>query len=121
MNFSYHINPAGTRADVTVLKLNGRLMDKSEASALLNEVEELVSDGARNLLIDLSKLDYMNSSGLNVLVSILTKARNEGGEVVIANVSAKMNELFIITKLNTVFTVVEDMESGLAQLTSAEA
>jgi anti-sigma B factor antagonist len=57
-------------------------------------------------------MDYMNSSGLNVLVNILTKARSHSGEVVVSNVSGKVKELFLITKLNTLFQVTESLEEA---------
>jgi len=61
----------------------------------------------------MSGMDYMNSSGLNVLVNILTKARNQHGEVVICNLSKKIQELFLITKLNTLFQVTTDVTEAV--------
>jgi len=46
------------------------------------------------------------------LVNILTKARSHSGEVVISNVSGKVKELFLITKLNTLFQVTESLEEA---------
>ena len=116
MSFNYSTHQPPAAAGILVVKLNGRLMGKNEATELLEEIEEETLDGNNRLIIDLSKLDYMNSSGLSVLVSLLTKARNEGGEVVISSLSPKIEQLFIITKLNTVFSVVEDVKAGIELL-----
>ncbi len=114
MDFSYTTDTSGT---VVKISLAGRLMDKTQASTLLQGIEEQVSTGKNRFILDLSHLDYMNSSGLNVLVNILTKARVAGGEVAIANVSPKVEQLFLITKLHTLFTISESVEKAEAHLT----
>ena len=58
----------------------------------------------------------MNSSGLNVLIQLLTKTRNNGGESVIFNVNKKITELLIITKLNTLFKIAETEEEAIKML-----
>jgi len=47
----------------------------------------------------------MNSSGLNTLIQLLTKARVAGGEAVLYNMNKKINELILITKLHTLFKI----------------
>jgi anti-sigma B factor antagonist len=98
--------------DSTIISLEGKLMEKDQALELLDCVEDNLADDINRFIINLSKLEYMNSSGLNVLVNMLTKARSNGGEVIIANVSDKVNQLLIITKLNTVFSVAASIEEA---------
>ena len=57
----------------------------------------------------------MNSSGLNVMINVLTKSRKAGGEVAIANVTKKIKELLIITKLNSFFNVSESIDEAFAK------
>jgi anti-sigma B factor antagonist len=64
----------------------------------------------------MSNVRYLNSSGLNSLISLLTKARKSGGEVMIANVSPKVKDLLIITRLNTVFTVTDSVQEAQEKL-----
>jgi anti-sigma B factor antagonist len=66
----------------------------------------------------MGRLKYINSSGLTVLINTLTKARKTGGEVMIANVSTKVSELLLITKLNTVFTVTPTVDEALKKISS---
>lgn len=113
MDFTYEINDS---SGVQVITFQGKLMDKELVEKLLNEVENEISSGHSTFLLDLAELEYMNSTGLNTLINILTKARNAGGEAVIANISESINELLITTKLTSVFNVAEDAEQALTDL-----
>lgn len=99
-----------------LLKLSGELIDKHQATDLIKSVDASLESGNIKWAIDLSELKYMNSSGLNVLIQILTKTRNKGGESVIFNVSKKVNELLVITKLNTLFKVSDTKIEAISKL-----
>ena len=92
-----------TQMITTVQNIKGQWIDL----VLLQKAEELVKEGCIKWAIDMEKLIYMNSSGLNTLIQLLTKARVAGGEAVLCNMNKKMNELILITKLNTLFKVTE--------------
>jgi anti-sigma B factor antagonist len=102
--------------DINILTLSGELIDKNQAFHLLKAVDELVEAGNNKLIIDIKDLKYMNSSGLNVLIQLLTKTRNNGGESVIFNVNKKITELLIIAKLNTLFKIAETEEEAIKML-----
>ena len=102
MIFEYSIKEENK---LQLIFLSGELIDKNQATDLMKQVDEILELGNNKLIIDLSDLKYMNSSGLNVLIQLLTKARTHGGESVICNVSKKVNDLLVITKLNTLFKV----------------
>ncbi|MBC7861412.1 MAG: STAS domain-containing protein [Bacteroidia bacterium] len=102
--------------DVTVVKLFGELIDKNQANDLNSDMDNLLLEKKLKYVFDLGELKYMNSSGLNTLINLLSRARKEGGEVIIANVSKKVNELLVITKLNTLFTVCESVEKAIPKL-----
>lgn len=109
MSFSFNIELSEGTAHVF---LAGRLIDKEEAQNLFTEIKSQVDRNVIRFVVDLSEMEYMNSSGLNVLVNILTKVRNAGGEMVICSVSERINELLVITKLNTVFSVTDTFEEA---------
>ncbi len=113
MVFDYNI---AEENNCQIVQLSGELIDKHQALDLIKAIDEQLELGKIKLAIDLSGLKYMNSSGLNVLIQILTKTRNKGGESVVYNVSKKVNELLIITKLNTLFKVSETKEEALSKL-----
>ncbi len=102
--------------NIQVLMLSGELIDKNQANDLVKQIDELLAEGKNKLIIDLSDLKYMNSSGLNVLIQLLTKTRTNGGESVIFNVSKKVNDLLVITKLNTLFKVADSKDAAINML-----
>ena len=110
MIFEYTIE---TVKKLKVISLKGDLMEKSQALDLLNEVEDSLASGFCNFILNLEDLKYLSSSGLGALISILTRCRKEDGEVVVTNLSKKVKELFLITKLNSVFTVTDNMNSAV--------
>lgn len=96
-----------------VIALYGELVDRDECRDLVAMIQEACDAGKANILFDLSDLRIMNSTGLNILVNSLTQARKSGGEVLICGVSEKIKQLFIITKLNTIFQVFDTEEEAL--------
>jgi anti-sigma B factor antagonist len=115
MTFEHNIKK---EKDINVISFKGQLIEKSQAGSLNEKIDELLEDKQVKYVLDLSELKYMNSSGLNILINILTRTRKAGGEAVIANVSSKINELLIVTRLNTVFTVTDTVDTALNQLTN---
>jgi anti-sigma B factor antagonist len=113
MSFSYTIR---TEGNIIVAALSGEIIDRSQAQNLFDEIEKKVLDGHVRFVFDLSEVKYLNSTGLNVLINVLTKARKNGGELVIAGISKKVNELLLITKLNTVFIVTNTVDEALERL-----
>ncbi|MFM7016232.1 MAG: STAS domain-containing protein [Bacteroidota bacterium] len=109
MDFGYKI----TKKDhYSLVKLNGNLIEKNQANNLMEEIDAHPEGEQLNFVIDLSSFQYMNSTGLNILLNILSKARKSGGEAVICAVPEKINSLLVITKLNNVFSVLENEESA---------
>lgn len=104
MVFDFNIEKKDNHAIITI---GGNLIEKGQAVPLLEKAEELINEGITKWAIDMEKLLYMNSSGLNTLIQLLTKARVAGGEAVLCNMNKKINELILITKLNTLFKVTD--------------
>ena len=111
-DFSFELEQIEDRK-TWVVKLQGRWVDESTGSGMIEELDKLVKRGHSNFIFDMEKLEYLNSSGLNTLVNQLTKSRSVGGDVVLTNLSEKVKNLFIVTKLNTVFTVAESQQEAL--------
>ncbi len=114
MSFTYSIEPKDTYA---VIHLHGALLSSFEAKPFLEELHE-VRKKINRFVVDLQELKHMSSEGLGVLIQILTKARNAGGDAVIINLSTELQQLFIITKLNSIFTVAKDVRSAVKFLAS---
>jgi len=102
--------------NATVFLMRGELIDRHQADDLMKEVETVVATDENKIVLNLADLKYLNSSGLNVLINILTKARKSGGDVAICNVNSKITELLVITKLNNVFNVSDSIEKAIQVL-----
>lgn len=115
MSLTFTSNPKST-SDINILDIEGSILHKVDSEELTEFIESSIEKGNNNIILNLEKLDYMNSTGINVLISYLTKLRNSGGELIITNVSKKVEQLLLITKLLSVFTVEESIENGLEKL-----
>ena len=109
MSFSFDIKQD---EDLILISLKGNLISKESVQDLLDEIDFLFSEGLRKIIIDLSEMKYMNSTGLSVLINIFTQARNKGGEVILVSIPEKINELLIVTKLNSIFNIEETVEAA---------
>ncbi|MFM2135819.1 MAG: hypothetical protein RL021_1219 [Bacteroidota bacterium] len=112
MDFTYSVTKKG---DYALIEMSGNLIDKNQATPLLDEIQSMIEGGLKNYVISMEQFKYLNSNGLNVLVNILTKSRKNGGDTTICCVNNKIKELLMITKLNTVFTITEDLPSAIRQ------
>jgi anti-sigma B factor antagonist len=90
-------------SDIVVLELTGRLWILD--LPLQDLVNGILSKGRHNFVFDLAGVDYIDSSGLGQFISIWTTVRSRGGHVTILNPSSRVQRLFEITRLNTVFEI----------------
>ncbi len=92
------------------LFIEGDLIGDEVGPKLVEIVSDAIQEGAKTFVIDLSKVRYISSSGIGLLITMLTKMRNVGGEVFLTSPSEHVKKLLIITKLNNIFTVYESVE-----------
>ena len=70
-----------------------------------------VSNTYSKVIINLSKLEYINSSGFNNILKVLTSSRNLAGDTILCNANSLIEKLLITTKLNTIFKVQSNIEN----------
>jgi anti-sigma B factor antagonist len=109
MDLSYSITKD---SQIIHVALTGNLMNKQQVQGLLDELDFYYNEGLKKLIIDLSEMKYMNSTGLSILINIFTQTRNRGGEVVLTNIPEKINKLLVITKLNSIFNIEDTVEDA---------
>ena len=97
--------------EIQVLSVDN-LISEFENRQILEEVKDIIETGSNRFVIDLSELRFLNSAGLNFLISVLTKSRNAGGDTVITNVSEDASKLLVLTKLKHVFTTANSVEDA---------
>ena len=106
-----------TRADhgeQTVVHLGGEI-DVYTAPKLREQLIELVSDGSYHIVVDLEKVDFLDSTGLGVLVGGLKRVRNHDGSLQLVCTQEKILKIFRITGLTKVFPI----HSSVADAVSA--
>jgi anti-sigma B factor antagonist len=101
-----------------VFHLKGRLMDQQQADRLMGALDDELGNDHNSVVLDLSDLQYMNSTGLNILINVLTRTRNAGGDTMIAGVSNSVRQLFVVTKLDTVFTITPSVGEAVEKLST---
>lgn len=105
MKLNYKISK-GEKKEEILLSFDGDILgEESDLSGLNVSVKNEIENGAMFCTINLSKVMYMDSSGLGILIMILTKFRNIGGEVYLEAISEPVQKLLLITKLNSIFEV----------------
>ncbi|MFC1628757.1 STAS domain-containing protein [Gemmatimonadota bacterium] len=102
-----------TSGDVAVLHLQGKIMGGPDATSLHEKLHELIETGTRSVVIDLRDVDWMNSSGLGILIGGLSAIRKSGGDLRLASVTEKIEEVLRITKLDRVFDVFGSTEEAV--------
>lgn len=99
---------------VVILELSGKIMGGPDASLLNDKLHDLIEANKTSVVADLSKVDWMNSSGLGILIGGLTTMRNNGGDLKLANVTERIQSLLMITKLMSVFDTHDDLQAAIA-------
>ncbi len=101
---------------VQYLHIQGDLIGDDIGPKLVEIVTNAVNDKVKNFVVDLKEVRYISSSGIGVLITMLTKMRNSGGEVYLTSPSEHVKKLLIITKLNNIFTVYDSVEEAKENL-----
>lgn len=105
-----------TEGNILKLVFDGDLIGENNGPELVELVNNSLSKGIKFCLIDISKVRYINSSGIGVLITILTKFRNKGGELYLIQPSEHVKKLLIITKLQAIFNIVTSEEEALSKI-----
>ncbi|MBN2028883.1 STAS domain-containing protein [bacterium] len=98
---------------VTVITVKGNLMGGPETISLHEKVKELIEQNKKKIVIDLSHVKWMNSSGLGTIMGCLTSLKNAQGDLKLCGVTEKVKSLFMITKLITLFETYATQEEAV--------
>ena len=98
----------------SVVALDGRIVMGAEGSALREKLENLISNGKKKIVLNMSHIEYVDSSGLGTLVSAHLSAKNHGASLKLSNLGRKFLEVLELTRLATVFEVCNTEASAIA-------
>ena len=102
-----------TAGTVTILEPAGRLVVGETAQGLDQSLQHFISAGHTAVLLDCSKVDYMDSQGISALVRNVVSMRNRGGALKLLNVSGRVFEVLNVTRLLSVIESYDDEETAL--------
>ena len=100
--------------DITILTVNGDLVIGEPETTFKKTVTRLLEEGRINLLVDLSNVGFLDSSGLGALVRALTMSQKEGGQTKLLNAGPQVRKLLQMTKLDSVFEIHSDLEAAVS-------
>ena len=106
-----------SKSDVMVLDIAGRLWILD--LPLRDLMNRLLSEGNQQFVLNLTGVDYIDSSGLGQLISIWTSIRNKNGHMTILNPAKRVERLFEITRLNTVFEILQNEDEAVQKAQKA--
>jgi anti-sigma B factor antagonist len=93
---------------VAIVDISGRIVLGEECASLRKLVCDLLSDEHKQILFNLAEVNYIDSAGLGQMVSAFTSVRKQGGELKLLNLTNKIHDLMQITRLYTVFDIMDD-------------
>ena len=102
--------------NAVVIELKGNVMGGDDTKEFTETLHKLIDEGKKNVIVDLSGVKFMNSSGLGMLISGLTTMKKAEGHLKLANVTDKIESLLIITKLITIFESYESVDEAVKSL-----
>ena len=89
--------------DVTIIDLSGKITIGEGSVQLRETVRKALDEGKKKIILNLGDVSYVDSSGIGELVSSYTTTSNNGGHLKLLNLTKKIQDLLMITKLLTVF------------------
>jgi anti-sigma B factor antagonist len=98
---------------VTIVDIKGRIVLGLESASVRDVVCTLLSRGDKQILLNLGGVDYIDSMGLGSLVGAFVSVRKQGGELKLLNLTNKVTDIMQITKLYTVFDIMNDEAAGV--------
>jgi anti-sigma B factor antagonist len=102
------------KGEVAVVELKGKLMGGPETAEIHDKVKELIAKGSIKVVADMDKVAWMNSTGLGTLMGAMTSLRNNKGDLKLAKIPDNVENLFVITKLITIFDTFDTVDEAIA-------
>jgi anti-sigma B factor antagonist len=99
--------------DIVVLEVSGKIMGGEETTMFHGKIHEYIKQNKKNIVVDLDRVDWMNSVGLGMLISALTTVKNAGGRLVLSNID-KIESILTITRLISVFEHYDTRQEAIA-------
>lgn len=98
---------------VIILEVSGKIMGGPDAELFSSTLKQLIHQGKPRVVVDLGKVTWVNSTGLGILISGYTTLMRNEGKMKLLNVSDRIESIFMVTKLHTVFETFKDEDEAV--------
>jgi anti-sigma B factor antagonist len=105
------------RDGVSIVAISGKMMGGPDTGELDEKLYALLGKDNKNAIVDLKGCEWINSSGLSILIHHYKKFKEAGGELKLANLTDKIERIMVISRLTEVFTVYDSLEEGIKDST----
>lgn len=105
---------ATTQGDVKIIALKGKILSSQDTADMHNEVRLALDNNLRKIVLDLSGLDWMNSTGLGALVAVQGRLKNVDGHLRLAALTNSVGDLLKLNKLNLIFEIHPTVAAAVA-------
>jgi anti-sigma B factor antagonist len=99
---------------VEVLEPKGKFLGGTDTGELDEKLYSLLGKGVKAVVIDLGSTDWMNSSGIAILIHHYKKFRDQGGQLKLANLTKNIEKILVIAKLTSVFETYDSLDEAVA-------
>ena len=106
---------------ITIVDISGRIVLGKDTASVRDMIHNLLSKGHKQILLNLGAVDYIDTRGLGSLVGAFTTVRKQGGELKLLNLPEKVADVMQITKLYTVFDILDDEAAAVKSFSQATA
>jgi anti-sigma B factor antagonist len=96
----------------SLVTVSGRV-DSNTAPQLEEALQKIVEKGQYNIALDMSDVEFLSSAGLRVMVSVLKRCRDRGGNLLIADPSDRVTQVLQLAGLTDLFTVYDDVTAAV--------
>ncbi len=104
-----------------ILDLDGKLTGGRDADTFRNIFKNLIAEGKKNIIVNLEKVSWINSTGLGILISGYTSVRKGGGDLVLIHVGERIESILYVTKLNLLFNTYDSEEEAANSFSKEQA
>ena len=98
---------------IVVIELRNSIIGIPESIKIKKKFAQHIEEGDLHFVVDISKVDIMNSSGLGILISSLTTIKKNNGTLKIAGANNQIQHILKVTKLNAIFELIDTLENAL--------
>jgi anti-sigma B factor antagonist len=100
-----------TVGDVRILDCSGKITLGEGTMSVRNAIRDVLQSGGKSIVLNLADISYVDSTGVGALMNAYTTVVNAGGRLMLLNLTKRLQELLVVTKLLTVFEVLDNENS----------